>query len=183
MLEKKLVTLVCAAGILACGACFLPPLPQHRPQPPQVQLDLQGVQSIRVEVTNNSASHHLDSSELAQAIANSINWRTKETGVNAHVQKEAGDAVLAIAVLSEMATPGPILANGGTVRWTFDVKTSASLTKLNGQTIWHSSEAYSRFSRRFAATDQADVWKDPMLQSWLATSLSQRLVYRMFYVF
>jgi len=182
MLEKKLVTLVCAAGILACGACFLPPLPQHRPQPPQVQLDLQGVQSIRVEVTNNSEPHHLDPSELAQAIANSINWRTKETGVNAHVQKEAGDAILAITVLNESVTSETTPANGGAVRWTFEVKTSASLTKLNGQTLWHYTEADSRFSRNFALEGHADAWRDPVLQNWLLASLSQRLVYRMFYL-
>jgi len=59
-----------------------------RPTPPR-KLDLQGIQSIRVEVTNASEFHHLDPSDLAQAVANAINWRTRETGVNAHIQKEA----------------------------------------------------------------------------------------------
>jgi len=34
MVEKKLLTLAGVVGILACGACFLPPLPQHEPPPP-----------------------------------------------------------------------------------------------------------------------------------------------------
>lgn len=185
MLEKKLVTLVCAVGILACGACFLPPLPQHRPPPPPPPiLDLQGIQSIRVEVTNNSASRHLDPSGLAQAVANAINWRTKDHGVSAHVQKEAGDgdAVLAVTVLSETATPETTAKNSGLTRWSFLVGTSASLTKLNGQRVWHETEVDSRFNRSFAQQDPGLLWNDPSVTPWLSGALSQRVVYRMFYV-
>ena len=184
MLEKKIVMLVCAAGILACGACFLPPLPQRPPPPPPPRLDLQGIQNIRVEVTNNSESHYLDSGNLAEAVANSINWRTKETGVSAHVQKEAGegDAVLAITVLNETATPETTPKNGGATQWSFFIKTSATLTKQNGQVAWHETEAGSRFSRALAQDDPIAVWKDPSLQSGLSFALSRRMVYRMFYV-
>src|ERR1035438_9069294 len=97
MLEKKLLTLACAAGILACGACFLPPLPEHhRPPPLPARLALAGIQSIRVSVTNTSESHHLDPSDLALAVTKSINELTNETGVSAYDQRYAGDAVLEI---------------------------------------------------------------------------------------
>lgn len=33
--RKKLLPLAGVAGILACGACFLPPLPEHKPAPPR----------------------------------------------------------------------------------------------------------------------------------------------------
>ena len=183
MLAKKLVTLVCAAGILACGACFLPPLPQHPPPPPPRKLDLQGIQSIRVEVTNASEFHHHDPSDLAQAVANAINWRTRETGVNAHIQKEAGDgdAVLAITVLSETATPETTPESDGSTRWSFIVETSATLTKLNGQRVWHETEVNFRVNRSFAQQDPALLWKEPTLAPWLSGALSQRVVYRMLY--
>lgn len=49
MLEKKLLTLASAAAIVACGACFLPPLPQHPPLPPPVRSALQSIHRVREE--------------------------------------------------------------------------------------------------------------------------------------
>jgi hypothetical protein len=185
MLEKKLVTLLCAAGILACGACFLPPLPQRPPPPPPPHLDLQGIQSIRVEVTNNSESHHLDPSDLAQAVANSINWQGKETRVDVHVQKEAcdDDAVLAIVIVNESAALGATAAKGDPNKeWLFEVKISATLTRKDGQVVWSETDSGPRFSRKLAQTDPAEVWNDPIVRNSLTLALGNRLVYRMLYV-
>jgi hypothetical protein len=185
MLEKKLVTLACAVGILSCGACFLPPLPQRPPPPPPLQqLDLQGIQSIRVEVTNDSESHHLDPSELAQAVANSINWRNRETGVNAHVQKEAGDgdAILAVAIVNENATSGQPAAANRDEEWFFQITATAVLTKHDGQVVWSETNGVLQFSRKFTQKDPAELWNDPIVRNWLALAVGNRVTYRMLYL-
>ena len=187
MLEKKLVTLMCAVGILACGGCFLPPLPEHRPPPPPqpLEIDLQGVHDIRVHVTNVSESHHLDPSELAEAVANRINEQAWRTRVNARIDKEPGygDAVLEIAIVSENATPGTAAGNDGPGKvWFFQVKTTSTLAKLNGAVLWTESDGGPGFSRKLASQDAADVWTDPAVSHPLILAVGNRLVYRMVYV-
>ncbi len=179
MLEKKLVTLASAAGILACGACFLPPLPQHRPPPP-VRIGIEGIQSIRVEVINASTTHRLDPAGLAQQVASTINEHPWNTKINAHVGKEdgEGDAVLEISVLSETIdaeTP----AKPGNVR--FVIKDSATLTRQDGALVWRETEAGSSIARNVAEGDPADAWKNPALVDGVDKALSNRLVFRMFY--
>jgi hypothetical protein len=177
MFEKKLLTLAAMVGILACGACFLPPLSQNEPLPPPIPNGLDGVQSIRVEVANASPSHHLDSADLALKIAETINQQSWKTRVNAHVRKEAGDgdAVLAVTVLSETvgsAKPG---------RVTFLLKDSATLTRLDGTLVWRETEVGNWITRNFADENAADVWKAPDLVDWVSKALSDRLVFRMLY--
>jgi hypothetical protein len=180
MVEKKLLTLAGVVGILACGACFLPPLPQHKPEPPPIHNGLDGVQSIRVEVANASPSHHLDSADLARKIADAINeesWRTK---VNAHVGKEAEaeDAVLAITVLSETVEPATPTKTG---RITFRVMDSATLTKPGGALVWRETEAGNWIECNVAEDNAADAWNVPGLVNGVDKALSDRLVFRMFY--
>jgi len=177
MVEKKLLTLAGVVGILACGACFLPPLPQHEPPPPPVRNGFDGVHSIRVEVTNASPSHHLDRAALAQKIAETINEQSWKTKVIAHVGKEAGDenAVLVITVLSETvvsAKPG---------RMTFLLKDSAALTRLDGTLVWRETEAGNWITRHVDEENAADAWKEPGLVNRVDKELSDRLVFRMFY--
>ncbi len=174
MVEKKLLTLVCVAGILACGACLLPPLPRHEPPPPPVRTGLNGVQSIQVVVTNASPSHHLDSAALARRIAETFNAQSWTTKVNAHVGKEPEneDAVLAVTVLSETVEPAK------TGRMTFLIKDSATLTRLDGALAWRETEVGNWISRDVVEQNQPDAWKLP----GLVDGVSERLVFRMFYV-
>jgi len=182
MVKKKLLTLAGAVGILACGACFRPPLPQHAPRRPPVRIGLEGIRSIRVEVANASPWHHLDPAALAQRIADTINeqsWRMNMK-VNAHVGKKAGDgdAVLEITVLSETveaATPAKIGSR------TFLIKDSATLTRLDGALVWRETEAGSSIARSVAEGDAADPWKEPGLVDGVDKTLSNRLVFRMLY--
>jgi hypothetical protein len=179
MVKKKLLTLAGVVGILACGACFLPELPQHTtPPPPPVHIWLDGVQSIRVEVANASPSHHLDSAALARKIADAINEQSWKTKVNAHVGKQAEgeDAVLAITVLSETAVP----AKSG--RLTFLIKDSATLTRLDGALVWRETEAENWLMQSADNEGYAEAtWKFPGFLNQVDNQLSARVVYRLLY--
>ena len=183
MLEKKLVTLGCAVGILACGACFLPPLPQHEPLPPPVRLDLKGIQRIRVEVSNNSESHHLDPNALAGWIEIRINTQARGAGVKAFSQKTPAsadaDAVLQVTVLSETLAPDRPESTDGGEQWNVQVSLSAVLTKNDGQVVWRESNGDYRFLRSDARVDAADFWNGPGLKNWVTVETGWRLVARM----
>jgi hypothetical protein len=178
--RKKLLTLAGVVGILACGACFLPPLPQHKPAPPPIRDGLVGIQSIRVEVANTSPSQHLGSADLARKIAGAINEQSWKTKVSAHVGKEAGgeDAVLVITVLSETVEPAESSKPG---RLTFLIKDSATLTRLDGTLVWRETETGNWITRHVDEENAADAWKDPGLVDGVDKVLSDRLVFRMFY--
>jgi hypothetical protein len=180
MVEKKLLTLAGVLGILACGACFLPPLPQHKPVPPPIHNGLDGVQSIRVEVANASPSRHLDSADLARKIAGAINEQSWKMKVSAHVGKEAEDedAVLSITVLSEIVESTPPAKTG---LMTFLIKDSATLTRLDGALVWQETEAENWITRNVAEENAMDAWKEPGLVDGMDKALSDRLVLRMFY--
>ncbi|MFY9852609.1 MAG: hypothetical protein WAK26_01875 [Terracidiphilus sp.] len=180
MVEKKLLTLAGVVGILACGACFLPPLPQYKPVPPPIRNGLDGVQNIRVEVANASPSHHLDSADLARKIADAINEQSWKTRVSADVGKEAGgeDAVLSIAVLSEIVESTPQAKTG---RMTFLIEDSATLTRLDGALEWRETEAGNLIDCNVATENPTDAWKESGLVDGMDKALSDRLVLRMFY--
>jgi hypothetical protein len=183
MLEKKLVTLGCAVGILACGACFLPPLPEHQPPPPPVHLDLQGIRRIRLEVSNASESHHLDPEALAGWIEIRINTQARGAGVKAFSEKNPAsadaDAVLQVTVLSETVAPEQPKATRGDEQWNIQVSLSAVLTKKDGQMVWRESDGDYRFFRSDARGDTADTWNRPGLQNWVGVETGWRLVARM----
>jgi hypothetical protein len=175
MVEKKLITLACAAGILACGACFLPPPPDHPPPP---RLELRGIQSIRIEASNVSKSRHLDPSALAWGVAGSINERTRITGVSATAQTEAGttDAVLQIIVVSESAQTFP---SGGN-RLSLLVRISATLTRQDGQVMWRETDAEYPGSYHFTSANSADIWNEPDLQNSVASTVGTWMARCMF---
>jgi hypothetical protein len=176
MVEKKLLTLACAAGILACGACFLPPLPEHQPPPLPPRLSLQGIQSIQVSVTNASESHHLNPTDLAQSVIQSINEQATETGVSAYDQRYARDAVLEIIVLSESATP----STTSDKKVSFMIGITATLTRQDGAVIWRETDAKYPFSYNLTSDRSADTWQNAFLRTWLTNMLGTRLVHRMF---
>lgn len=177
MIEKKLLTLAAVVGILACGACFMGPLPDRQPPPPPIRNGFKMIHSIRVEVANTSPSHHLDPAALARKIAETINDQSQKTKVSAHVGKKAGDgdAVLAITILSETvgsAKPG---------RMTFLLKDSATLTRLGGTLVWQETDAGNWITRHVDEENASDAWKEPGLVDGVEKALSGRLVFRIFY--
>jgi hypothetical protein len=181
MLGKKLLTLACAAGILAFGACF-GPIHEPSPGPPlPPRIDLQGIRSIQVAVKNVSDSHRINPSDLAQAVVNRINWRTGETGIRAYNQTYPADAFLDITVLKESATPiRPPFADD-VKRWSILVSTSATLTRVDGQVIWRETGFKNAPFHRFAAEDAEKLWTEPTVRELLPLDVSGGLVHRMFY--
>ncbi len=183
MLEKKLITLGCAVGILACGACFLPPLPQHEPMPPPVRLDLQGIRRIRVEVTNESQSHDLDPNALANWIEIRIDSQARRAGVKTFSQRDHAsvdaDAVLKVAVLDESALPVRMRSNGSDEDWNFQVNISGVLTKKNGQVVWRETDGNYQFSHELTSLAAADILSQPDVRNWLTLAVGRRLVARM----
>jgi hypothetical protein len=177
MLEKKVLTLAGALGILACGACFLPPLPEHRSPLPQ----LQGVRRIRVAVAGSSASQHIDPPALAQAVAFRINLETSGTGAKAYAgdQAEGRDGILSIAVLKASATPGSASVANGLVMWSFDVTVTATFTDSGGRVVWQETDGDYCLSRALPPIDPAEMWNDPIDRNWLARAVGNRLVERM----
>lgn len=184
MLEKKLLTLACAVGILACGACFLPPLPEHRPPPPPLRLNLDGIQSVRVEAMNISETHHLDPVDLAQGVAHAINEKTWKAGLNAYTGKEAGDAdaVLRITILNETVDArGPASqANPGSM--TISIKDTATLTRQDGVVVWSETESENSILRHFRQVSPTDAWNDSAAISSAIIAVGNRIVIRMFYI-
>lgn len=190
MLKKKLITLACAVGILSFGACFSIPIgqqPSPPPPPPPILLDLQGIQSIRVAVENSSESHHLDPQILAQAMANEINWETREALAGAHIETGAQeeDAVLNVTILSETATPSPQLSvpePPGTLKagnWSLLFKISATLTRKDGQVIWRQSDTSYPVPHMFGPAEPSAMWKNATRIDQMPRLLSRRLVHRM----
>jgi hypothetical protein len=139
MEREKLIALAAVAGILAYGACFLPPprLPAP-PRPPRPHLDLRGSKRLRVTVTNTSDTHHFDAGMLEGCLADSIN-RRREAGVPAAVaggEASAGDSILSIVIERESAVAeAQQLANDSTT-WDFDVTISASAERADGVVVW-----------------------------------------------
>jgi hypothetical protein len=178
MIEKKLLTLAGVVGILACGACFLPDLPQRQPPPPPLSGVLDGIHDIRVEVKNASSSQHLDSADLARKIAESINEQSWRLKINAHDGKQAGgeDAVLAITVWREIVEPATPAKTG---RIRFLVMDSAALTKRDGELVWRETYVENSIGRYFAREDSNDAWKDPQLVDGISKVMSIWLVNRM----
>lgn len=178
MLKKKLLTLACAVGILACGACMNtwtpPPTPPLAPE-----IKASGIHSIGVEVINVSPSRHIDPSTLARSLVGSINVETKKTTVKAHTRKEPGteDAVLKIAILDESVTHSPPQAISWGQLWTIHLSLSTTLTQKDGKVLWQEKEGNYQvpgFSRDPGQANPQYQWKD---SDWRYSNVAENLTF------
>jgi hypothetical protein len=162
MLKKKLLTLACAVGILASGACFVPALIDdvHRPPPPPMSIDLHGIRRLDVTVTDTSTLKKVDTDKLADQIRFELNELSRDTKVKARDPKDRkpADASLKITVLDESATPSPEKDAFEQEFWIFRIRIAASLTTRDGQEIWHQSGQDYSYSRRMNKQDPAETW-------------------------
>jgi len=110
-------------------------------------------------------------------VTKSINEQANETGISAYDQRYAGDAVLAITVLSESATP----STTGDKKVSFLIDISATLTRQDGAVIWRETDAAYPFSYNLTSDHSEDAWQNAFLRTWLTNMLGTGLVHRMFH--
>jgi len=142
MVEKKLLTLAGVVGILACGACFLPPLPQKKtPLPPA----LSSVHKIAVRVEDGTTGNLFDPVTISNATADNFNRLWKDFPVQAEAFNAGGpsDAALRITVLRKTASCRP--GNNGKQFCSFETIVSFTLTAADGRILVSRQQESSKF--------------------------------------
>jgi hypothetical protein len=142
MLEKKLVTLACAVGILACGACFLPPLRDPAPPLPPA---LASVHIIAIQVEDGTASNLFDPLIMSSATAINFNRLWNEFPLRAEASNAGGpsDAALRIAVLRKTASCIP--GDKGRKFCSIEMIASFTVTATDGRILQSKPEERSKF--------------------------------------
>lgn len=174
MLEKKLLTLGCVAGILLCGACFLPP---PRQTLPPLAVDLSGSSRILVRVTNISETRHVDPVVLGRLIAREIDDERPAGAPRAFVGDESqhDDTVLQISIAKESAgSEASAGATTGQMSTFVQLAINASLTKPDGVVVWH--EVNQQYRSNGRGQWAADPWSSPAFTNWLRYYVAVRLV-------
>jgi hypothetical protein len=172
MVKEKLVTLACVLGILACGACFLPPpRPYHPPPPPPLRPSLQGVRTIAIAVSNQSESRRMNPADLATMMTHDIQFSDYGSRITAIGEGVADpDAHLVVAIQKET------LSQEQTgVRWIVSIDVLSTLTARDGSVLWSDSHVYS-LTRPFPENEPDEVWQHIQIQNWLAQSLVTRML-------
>ncbi len=191
MLEKKLVTLACAAGILACGACFGPAPHQGPPasspawmSPPRINppkpIDLTGIPGILVKVTNAAETRHVAPQVLNRMIASKFNFHEHSYIPRAYTQgaPKPGDAVLQVTIVKEITgTEAAIDAQGPPGQF-LDLFMDASLTKVDGTIIWSESNLHFRFGGTALWAQSPNPWSSWDFKDWLSNRVAGWLYFR-----
>lgn len=181
MLEKKLLTVVCVLGILLCGACFLPKLPEHQPPAPPPPIASLGVHSICVSVTNRSESRHIDPAALTDWVIEGINRHTQAGWPKAfRCDSGKSDAMFQVSIASESVTSEQNNPASPLLRYIFHLQIDSALVTPDGTIIWKESDRnYQSDTRTLAAS--IDPWKSPNFDYWVHSQVCYRLVSRMLF--
>lgn len=184
MLRKQLITLAAILGILGCGACFLPNLVDRDPipPPPPLTIDLHGVHTIGVTVSDDSKASLLDPAMLAQRVAEYGNFRSRDTKVKFRVHRdgENEDAQLKIAILKESAVKIPQTAPGTAQKWALRLVISSTLTARDGRVIWQEMDRNRDLRTPITAADETEFLQK-LSHPWIYGALSYPLIKSMFY--
>lgn len=183
MLKKKLVTIAGVLGILACGACFLPPIhngpPAPPPPPPLPQL--QGIRTVRVIVTDNSIPAHIDTQVMASAVAKYINLLNNSDAIAAHAGGDSADADLTIAIANENASIKQVEPLDGSESWLFEFTFSESLKEANGMILKQRTNIPVRVFYTLPAKHSDDVWNVPNARDQYGLDLSFKATRGLFF--
>ncbi len=139
MPRKKAFTLFCVAGVLLCGACGL----TFR-EPPRQMHHFVDMRTVRVEVSNNTATHEIDSAALKAAVIREINASRKRTPLRAVADGDA-DCTLKLNVAKEEeyladAQSKPVESENDALSWQFHGVISAELKSKDGRTLWSNQD-------------------------------------------
>lgn len=189
MLEKKLLTLGCAMGILACGACFYPPPggppagPPLPPLRPRVRINLDGSRRILVRVTNVSETHHVDPVPVGSWIAESINTQSEGDAPIAIAGNETTpwDAVLQVSIVKESASETATQSPAGTSREAVQLNIDATLTLPDGTVVWRETNRPYRSGDWGLLANSADPWSPANLGHWIHYYVCRTIVSQAFY--
>jgi hypothetical protein len=184
MLEKKLLTVAGVIGILACGACFLPPIkntPQYPPAP--LRPELKGIKTIDLFVDDASDSHQVDRIKVAALICNNMDSRKDQTRIGCEFRETPRPkyAVLRVTLVKEWANPRPPESGQAAPLWLLELTINATLTGPKGQVLWQQENATYRGNEFIQTNDPVEAWKDPRAAHWISTGFSDRLLGAMFY--
>jgi hypothetical protein len=178
MLKRKLLTLACVAGVLICGACgmmFREPAP---PKPPMTLFV--GIHTVRVVVTNSSATRYLDSGLIQREIVSQLNLPTNQSHLRAVIEGDA-DGTLSLDVVQEDAQEDGEDANQTGDHWLFHAVAAVKLTNRTGQVLraesrwnaWH-PVVFNEFQQR----NFTPGWSDPAIRTEFAVLLARQLAHQ-----
>jgi hypothetical protein len=155
MLAKKLLTLACAFGILAIGACFLPPA--RIPAPPLPPY-LASVRTIAIQVEDASSNSLLNSDAMEVATASTFNRLWSEFPLRAEPRSASAptDATLRIVLIGKSASLDR--ASGDRQLWAFQISTESTLIARDGRILWHQSDRKIHLVRWFNSAATPPSW-------------------------
>lgn len=175
MLEKKLLTLACAIGILAFGACFLPPIYHNPPAPPpSLRPELSHIRTLHVRVTEASQPGHIDTDRVAKSISEEVKLLTDGYIVVTPASSTA-DAVLDVTVTQENASAQTVNPASGNTIWLFEINFSSSLTTVYGAVPWKSVDDRVHFAQAISPHHSQDIWKERIIRREAPDALAARV--------
>ncbi len=135
MVKKQLLTLAAVVGILACGACFMPDLPEHKPASPPMPPALASVHMIAIHVEDGIGGNLFDPSIMSNATARNFNQLWQEFPVRAEAYNALGpsNAALRITVLRKTTSCKP--GYNGNQFCSFEMIASFTLTDAEGRIL------------------------------------------------
>jgi hypothetical protein len=173
MLEKKLMALTCAAGILVFGACGVslsaPPVP-HLPPAPVPGLAL--VHTIAIQVEDVSDGDLVDGDALGQAVVANWNSARKKKQVHFDVMQpsRADDATLKIVLIRKSLSCEP--SSPFVQKCGIRLITSSNLISRDGKFLWHGWEEESKCEFKVGNLPPRDIWKSDEFMEVAAYCLS-----------
>ncbi|HUB52001.1 MAG TPA: hypothetical protein VL986_07635 [Terracidiphilus sp.] len=173
MVKMKLLTVAAILAIIACGACFLPPIMDRQPTapPPPRPPKLTGISTVRVFVIDNSIPADIDTAAAAAEVVQSIN-HSGSKAITAHAGGEPGDADLNIAINNDAATLFRVWPSDRTESWSFTFNISELLIRTDGRTLWRRVDFPVGVTRVLLPNHAEDVWKESDVMNDCVQSLS-----------
>jgi hypothetical protein len=179
MHRRKLLTVACALGVLACGACFLPPL---REPPPPLPPSLAAVRTIAVQIEDSSAHDLIHEAPMSAAVASNFNRLWAEFPVRALPYVEAGryDAVLKVTIIQKTVSGGS--TSHGNQLWTFEILASLALTASDGRILQSETNQRSRFGFSSKIGLAPGTWNSAPIRNQAAYALAMTVGDRLLFV-
>lgn len=156
MWQPKVLTVAGVLTILACGACFLPPIPPPRPRVPP---PLTGVTVLAIQVEDGSGSEPFQDEPIIRQTATQFNRLWQEYPVHAIPWKPGitCDEILRITVLNKSIVPGQ--TSGGKQSLELEIVADFSIIAPSGVLLWQQPAKKVRFTQWFQPAPPAPSWK------------------------